>query len=229
MAFGNRYDPKTLDDLVIEPNNKRVLQMMVAGHLSDHLILEGTNGTAKSTIAKLLPRLKHGEDHDIEHVKACADFEINQKLLDRWQNLQALSRISGKAQYFVIDEVDTLKNNLPLLWQWLDEWRAHVTVIGTTNRLMAIPRALRSRSKVLTFKPVKAVDMLPRARFILQSEGLDVSEAFLLNELQSVESFGDIRKYMERLELVCCSIREDNAAAAMQTPPKKRLNMRRVK
>ena len=229
MAFNDKYDPQTLDDLVIEPNNKMVLEMMVKGLLSDHLILEGTNGTAKSTIAKLLPRLRHGQDYDIEHVKAHSGLVIDQNLLDQWQNIQAWSRIAGRAQYIMIDEIDTLGNNLSLFWQWLDEWRGHVTLIGTTNKVMAIPRALRSRAKVLTLKPVKAVDMLTRARFVMQSEGLDVSDSFLLNELQSVESLSDIRKYMERLEYVCHGLRDGNLVAPTQTPSNKRPKMRRVK
>ena len=229
MAFNGKYDPQTLDDLVIEPNNKMVLEMMVKGLLSDHLILEGTNGTAKSTIAKLLPRLRHGQDYDIEHVKAHSGLVIDQNLLDQWQNIQAWSRIAGRAQYIMIYEIDTLGNNLSLFWQWLDEWRGHVTLIGTTNKVMAIPRALRSRAKVLTLKPVKAVDMLTRARFVMQSEGLDVSDSFLLNELQSVESLSDIRKYMERLEYVCHGLRDGNLVAPTQTPSNKRPKMRRVK
>ena len=229
MAFNDKYDPQTLDDLVIESNNKMVLEMMVKGLLSDHLILEGTNGTAKSTIAKLLPRLRHGQDYDIEHVKAHSGLVIDQNLLNQWQNIQAWSRVAGRAQYIMIDEIDTLGDKLSLFWQWLDEWRGHVTLIGTTNKVMAIPRALRSRAKVLTFKPVKAVDMLPRARFVMQSEGLDVSDSFLLNELQSVESLSDIRKYMERLEYVCVNLRAGNLVAPTQTPSNKRPKMRRVK
>jgi replication-associated recombination protein RarA len=229
MAFNGKYDPQALDDLVIETNNKWILEMMVKGLLNDHLILEGTNGTAKSTIAKLLPRLRHGQDYDIEHVKAHPGLVIDENLLDRWQNIQAWSRVAGRAQYIMIDEADTLGNHLSLFWQWLDEWRDHVTLIGTTNKVMAIPRALRSRAKVLTLKPVKAVDMLPRARFIMKSEGLDVSESFLLSELESVESLGDIRKYMERLECVCLNLRAGNLAAPTPTLSNKRPKMRRVK
>ena len=229
MAFNDKYDPQTLDDLVIESNNKMVLEMMVKGLLSDHLILEGTNGTAKSTIAKLLPKLRHGQDYDIEHVKAHSGLVIDQNLLNQWQNIQAWSRVAGRAQYIMIDEIDTLGNNLSLFWQWLDQWRGQVTLIGTTNKVMAIPRALRSRAKVLTLKPVKAVDMLTRARFVMQSEGLDVSDSFLLNELQSVESLSDIRKYMERLEYVCHGLRDGNLVAPTQTPSNKRPKMRRVK
>jgi replication-associated recombination protein RarA len=229
MAFNGKYDPQTLDDLVIEPNNKWVLEMMVKGLLNDHLILEGTNGTAKSTIAKLLPGLKHGQNYDIEHVKAHSGLVIDQWLLDQWQNIQAWSRVAGRAQYIMIDEIDTLGNHLSLFWQWLDEWRGHVTLIGTTNKVMAIPRALRSRAKVLTLKPVKAVDMLPRARFIMKSEGLDVSESFLLSELESVESLGDIRKYMERLECVYLNLCAGNLATPTPTLSNKRPKMRRVK
>lgn len=229
MAFNDKYDPQTLDDLVIEPNNRTVLEMMVKGLLSDHLILEGTNGTAKSTIAKLLPRLRHGQDYDIEHVKAHPGLVIDETLLDKWQNIQAWSRLAGRAQYIMIDEMDTLGDKLSLFWQWLDEWRGQVTLIGTTNKVMAIPRALRSRAKVLALKPVKAVDMLPRARFVMQSEGLDVSDSFLLSELQSVESLSDIRKYMERLEYVCHGLRDGNPVAPTQAPSNKRPKMRRVK
>jgi DNA polymerase III delta prime subunit len=207
MAFNGKYDPKTLDDLVIDPTNKHVLELMIAGKLQDHLLLEGANGTAKSTIAELLPRLKHGSAYQIEHVLGHEDFEISQQTLDLWAAQQAWCRINHEACYIVIDEIDTIEHGLSLLWQWLDGRRDCVTVIGTTNKLMAIPKAMRSRMKCLTFRPVKAIDMLPRALQIIQAEGLEVNKAYLLSELQAVEGSGDIRKYMERLALVAIGLR----------------------
>lgn len=229
MAFFGKYDPKTLDDLVIDPNNKTVLEMMVAGQLQDHLLLEGTNGTAKSTIAELLPRLKHGEDYQIENVRCYEGFVIDQKMLDSWLNFYGLCRANHDAAFIIIDEINTLQINLSLFWQWLDQRRDCITVIGTTNKLMAVPRAMRSRMRCLTFRAVKAIDMLPRARFIMQSEGIVIDDGHLLAELGAIESTGDLRKYMQRLELLVHGIRSGSIATQSQAGEIKQSSIRRVK
>lgn len=229
MAFNGKYDPQTLNDLVIDPNNKRVLEMMVAGHIQDHLLLEGTNGTAKSTIAELLPKLKHGNDYQIENVRCYEGFVIDQKMLDSWLNFYGWCRVNRDAAYIIIDEIDTLDKNLPLFWQWLDQRRDYVTVIGTTNKLMAVPKAMRSRMRCLTFRAVKAIDMLPRAKFIMQSEGIAIDDDHLLAELVSVELSGDIRKYMQRLEILAHSIRAGSIATQTQASGIKQSSIRRVK
>lgn len=228
MAFDRKYDPKTLDDLVIDPTNKHVLELMIAEKLQDHLLLEGTNGTAKSTIADLLPILKHGSAYQIEHVHAHEDFAIDQQTLDLWSTHQAWCRVNHDACYIVIDEIDTINKGLALFWQWLDQWRDRITVIGTTNKLMAIPRAMRSRMKCLTFRPVKAIEMLPRARVIMQSEGIAIDDVSLLHELTAVESLGDIRKYMERLEFLAKS-HQSGSVSLQNQPVLARPKIKRVK
>lgn len=229
MAFNGRYDPHSLDDLVIDPYNKRVLEMMVSGQLRDHLLLEGTNGTAKSTIAALVPRLKHGEDCEVEHVKAFPGFALDQALLDKWVNMYSWNRINGNAFYLVIDEIDTIDKNHSLFWQWLDQWRDRIAVIGTTNKLMAVPRAMRSRMKCLTFRPLKAVDMLPRAAVIMRGESVVVDDARLLAELVTVEALGDIRKYLERLEVLVHDVRAGSIVPKAQTTHAHRPVIQRVK
>ncbi len=207
MAFNNKYDPKTLDDLVIDKNNLQILRLMTSQLIKDHLLLEGANGTGKSTITDLLPKLTHGQNYQVENIKAHEDFVIDKDVLLCWENFCGLARAQGDAAYIVIDEIDTIKKNHALFWQWLDTRRGTVTVIGTTNRLMAVPKAMRSRMKCLTFKPVKTIAMLPRAREIMKAENLVVNDNYLLSELTAVQSFGDIRKYMERLELVAVALR----------------------
>ena len=229
MAFNGRYDPKTLDDLVMDPNNRTVLEMIVAGTIQDHLLLEGANGTAKSTISALLPRLKHGDDHQIENVRCYEGFVIDQKMLDSWQNFYGWCRANRERAYIIIDEIDTLEKNLSLFWQWLDQRRDCITVIGTTNKLMAVPRAMRSRMKCLTFRPLKAVDMLPRAAEIMQAEGVLVDDARLLAELEAVEALGDIRKYLERLEVLVHELRAGSVVPTAQTTQAQRPVIQRVK
>jgi replication-associated recombination protein RarA len=227
MAFNHRYDPKSLDDLVIDSNNKRILELFVTKELTDHLLLEGSNGTGKTTVTKLLPVLTCGQNQQVEDVKGSEDFVIDEYVLYGWDNFIGLCRVQGLAPYIVIDEIDKIKKNLPLFWQWLDTRRGQVTVIGTTNQLVAIPRPMRSRMRCLTLMPVRAVEMLPRAEDIFREEGLRASKPFLLQELSLVESSADIRKYMERLELVAIALRAGvvrphvNATASKPAPFKR--------
>ena len=81
MAFKNKYAPKTLDDLVIDAANLRVLKLMASQQLKDHLLLEGTNGTGKTSIIELLPTLTFGTNYQIEEVMGHKDFVINESVL----------------------------------------------------------------------------------------------------------------------------------------------------
>ena len=229
MAFKNKYAPKTLDDLVIDAANLRVLKLMASQQLKDHLLLEGTNGTGKTSIIELLPTLTFGTNYQIEEVMGHKDFVINESVLNKWDNFISWGRFQDQASYILINEIDKITANLPLFWQWLDTNRECVTVIGTTNQVLAINKALRSRMKCLSLKPVTAINMLPRAQQIFASESLSIDEAYLLSELKAVEASGDIRKYLERMELVAIAIRsgEVNADGVLATTPQP--SLKRVK
>ena len=229
MAFKNKYSPKTLDDLVIDAANLRVLKLMASQQLKDHLLLEGTNGTGKTSIIELLPTLTFGTNYQIEEAMGHKDFVINESVLNKWDNFISWGRFQDQASYILINEIDKITANLPLFWQWLDTNRERVTVIGTTNQVLAINKALRSRMKCLSLKPVTAINMLPRAQQIFASEGLSIDEAYLLSELKAVEASGDIRKYLERMELVAIAIRsgEVNADGVLATTLKR--SLKRVK
>jgi replication-associated recombination protein RarA len=207
MAFNNKYDPKSLNDLVIDPNNLDILRLLANQAIKNHLLLEGTNGTGKTTITTLLPELIHGGNFSVEEVPGHEDFVIDSDCLCKWDNFVGFNRAQKIASYVVINEIDRIKRNLPLFWQWLDIRRDDVTVIGTTNKLLAVEKPMRSRMKCLSLQPIKAVEMLPRALQILQAENLRIDKAYLLSELQAVEHTQDIRKYMERLELVAIGLR----------------------
>jgi hypothetical protein len=83
--------------------------------------------------------------------------------------------------------------------------------------------------KCLSLKPVTAINMLPRALQIFASEGLSIDESYLLSELKAVDAFGDIRKYLERMELVAIAIRsgEVDADGVLSTTPQR--SLKRVK
>jgi len=59
-----------------------------------------------------------------------------------------------------------------VLWTVLDELGSDVMLILTTNNFMKIHPSLRSRCKVVEMPALTAQDVLARAQWIVQQEGL---------------------------------------------------------
>jgi replication-associated recombination protein RarA len=203
--------------------------MYANGALKNHLLLEGSNGTGKSSITKLLPKLTFGTDFQVLNVYGSNTVVIDEDVLATWNNFCSWCHINGDGAYIVIDEIDTILKHHSLLWQWLDSTAHQVIVIGTTNKLMAVPKAIRSRMKCLTLKPITALQMFPRAQAIMQAENVTIQSAKLLKELELIESIGDIRKYMERLELIAIGNQSMQSSSMNMSNIFNKHGMKRVK
>jgi replication-associated recombination protein RarA len=82
----------------------------------------------------------------------------------------------------------------------LDDLGSDVMLILTTNNFMKIHPSLRSRCKVVEMPALTAQDVLPRAQWILQQEGLILERDQLLTYLKPQQVSGDLRKYFGELD-----------------------------
>ncbi len=200
MDLLQKYLPTQLNELVITDDGVRyLLEDIVNGYKINNLLFIGTNGTAKSTIAKLLPTLIEGYEPFYNLIegeeKLDVGFEIN-----KLNNLNTFGgMMNQKYQYVIFNEIDKVKTNLALFWQLVDTWHSNIILIATANSYQSIDRCLRSRFKVVELANIKAIDFLPRAMKILSSEGISLEEAFVLSQLKLKENLSDIRKYMDVL------------------------------
>jgi|APCry1669190156_1035279.scaffolds.fasta_scaffold08410_2 replication-associated recombination protein RarA len=193
----SKYRPKSISDLVIpDIKIKTFLLDTVKGYGSNMILLNGTNGTGKSTIARLIPTLIEGYDPHWDILNGGTSFS-EEDAISQLKNIVSLARVLGQKYYYVIfDEIDKVNTSLSKLWQLIDTWPNDIMVIATSNDFMKIDKCMRSRFKVLNFPTIKARDFLPRAMEIFGKEKINLSAEYVLGELMKVENLSDIRKYM---------------------------------
>jgi len=191
------YHPKSLSELVIpDIKIKTFLLDTVNGSGSNMILLNGTNGTGKSTIARLIPTLIEGYVPHWEILNGGVSFS-EQDAIHKLQNIVSFTKFIGQRYFYVIfDELDKVNVSLSHLWQLIDTWPSNIMVIATSNDYMKIDKCMRSRFKVLNFPSVTAKDFLPRAMEIFVKEKINLSAGYVLDELKKVENLSDIRKYM---------------------------------
>lgn len=201
MTCAIKYAPQSLTD-VIYPNQavQTRINAYANGLLDSHIILHGPNGTGKSTISRLLPNAIVGgvamiESKDFDEILSKKD------LRSYLSNICTLNSNSAQRKaFFVFEEFDNATVNLNKLWTVMDAFADQLQVIISTNHEMLIHKSIRSRCDLINICKLTAQAVLPRAQFILKSEGLSLSDDYVLSYLQQADWSGDLRLYMRKLD-----------------------------
>lgn len=210
FLWRERYRPRTITDTILPDDLKQTFQQFVdQGNVPD-LILAGTSGIGKTTIAMAM----------LEEL-GCDYIVINGSLngnIDTLRNeiMQFASAISftGGRKYVILDEADYLNPNStqPALRNFMEEYSANCGFIFTCNDATRIIPPLHSRCTVVRFKFDQktriqlAVKFLKRVEYILQQEDVAYDKNALvavinkhmpdwrrvLNELQRYSISGSI-------------------------------------
>lgn len=201
--FTEKYKPRALNEIVFGSEEVTLMmQMYEKGFKSGSLILWGTQGTGKSTIANLLPAAVEGKKTTVDVVHAKEIKGNIYRLISRMQNGRSLAYIQEQRYYLVIEEFAFNDENCSVFWTELDKIQGDTMVIICTNEINKLPRSLVSRCECLEVLPASPAQFLGRAKWILDQEGLLLSDADVLKTLQSVAHLRDNRKYLSHLETV---------------------------
>lgn len=206
MSFVKKYAPKTLNDIVLEQSVKSKLDSYVRGGKKTPLILHGTNGLGKTSIAELLPSAMEG-GIVIHPLNSPTDtFDTVKDVISFFGNKYALNLCTfsgGNRDYFVLNEVYFTKRVALKLRDYIEDYEDVVQFIFTTNSYMKIDKGIRDRCDDIELKPSNPKDWLPRVQQILQAENVTISMPTVLKTITSqLASDSSNRQLLNKIEAV---------------------------
>jgi DNA polymerase III delta prime subunit len=205
-----KYRPKTVRDTILPAELKATFQQFVDQKNIPNLILAGSAGVGKTTIARaMLEEL--GCDYLV--INGSMNGNIDTLRNEILEFASAMS-LSGGRKYVILDEADYLNANStqPALRNFMEEFSKNCGFILTCNFVNRIIEPLHSRCSIVDFKipkkelPKLAQQMMERACMILNKESVKYDKAAVaellkkhlpdwrrtINELQRYSATGSI-------------------------------------
>ena len=195
--------PTTIDDFIFSnPSSERLIRKLVSGQVKvgecgkTGIVLYGTYGTGKTTLAKLLPELMesgyvalnhHARDEGLDpsqyfHLTSCGLGDNSTSVLSaiKARRHTAYWFTPSGTQYEVLDEVDMLTKAAQASLKALMTEMSRCTFIMTTNHLAKVDRGIVDRSYFVEMNAASPDLYLHVGRRIATSIG--VTDAELTDE-----------------------------------------------
>jgi len=196
------YRPKRIEDCVLPKNMKDIFQKFVDSGNIPNMILTGSSGVGKTTVARAML-----EEIDAEYLIINASMYGN---IDTLRNdiLNFASSVSFKEgrKYVILDEADYLNPNStqPALRNFMEEFSKACGFIFTCNYKNKIIPALHSRCTVIEFnvknsdKAKLAMCFMKRLENILQAENIPFERPVIAEVIQKY--FPDWRRVINEVQ-----------------------------
>ena len=198
-----RYRPRTIEDCILPESVKKQFQQFIAKKEIPNLLLSGTAGTGKTTIARALCN-----ELDCDYIIINGSDEGRQIDTLRTKIRQFASAVSfeGKTKVVILDEADYMNRDSvqPALRGFIEQFAENCRFIFTCNYANRLIDPLHSRTTVIDFKlapsdrPVLASKFLKRMEYILDTEGVEYSQRVLAELLN--KHFPDYRRVLNELQ-----------------------------
>lgn len=211
-----KYRPKTIEDSILPDHLKQTFQEFVNQGNIPNLLLSGSAGCGKTTVARAML-----EELGCEYIVINGSLNGNIDTL-RNEIMQFASSVSlmGGRKYVILDEADYLNPNStqPALRNFMEEFSRNCGFILTCNFKNRIIEPLQSRCSVVEFKikktdlPSLAMQMMKRLRQILELEGIEYDKAVLAELIK--KHYPDWRRVINELQRYSATGRIDSGLLA---------------
>ncbi|PHS22163.1 MAG: DNA polymerase [Robiginitomaculum sp.] len=197
-----KYRPKTIEDTILPSHLKTMFLEFIKKRNVPNLLLVGTAGIGKTTVAKaLLNEL----DSDYIVINGSMDNGID-ILRTKISNFASSVSFAGGRKYVILDEADYLvaKSTQPALRNFIEENSKNCGFILTCNYKNKIIEPLHSRCTVIDFKIPKSdmqgivTQFFRRSLQILDAENVTYDKAAVAKLVQTY--YPDWRRTINELQ-----------------------------
>ena len=197
-----KYRPHTIADTILPESLKKTFQTFVNQKNIPNLLLTGTAGVGKTTVARaMLEEL----ECDYLIVNGSLEGRSIDLLRNEIANFASSVSFSGGRKYVIIDEADYLGRELqPALRNFMEDLSSNCGFIFTCNFKSKIIAPLHSRCSVIDFKLNKddrvkvAAQFMKRLQQILKTENVKYDTAVVAEVLKKY--FPDWRRVLNELQ-----------------------------
>jgi len=196
------YRPKTIDDCILPQSLKTLFTSFVQKGELSNLLLSGTPGIGKTTVAKALC-----EQLNCDWIMINGSEEGGIDVLrNKIKNFASTVSLSGGKKVVILDEADYLnpQSTQPALRGFVEEFHKNCRFILTCNFKNRIIEPLHSRFSNIEFKvnpkdkPKLASRLFERAVFILKEQNINYEDKVLIELIK--KHFPDFRKLINELQ-----------------------------
>ena len=197
-----KYRPNTLSDCILPDELKSTFQEFVNQQNIPNLLLSGSAGVGKTTVAKaMLEEL--GADYIVVNGSLHGNIDT---LRTEIMNFATTVSFSEGRKYVILDEADYLnpQSTQPALRNFMEEYSKNCGFILTCNFKNRIIEPLQSRCSVVDFlfpkklAPSLAGSFFERVKNILEQEQVKYDEKVLVEIIQ--RHFPDWRRVLNELQ-----------------------------
>jgi|TARA_B100001094_G_scaffold262602_1_gene263783 DNA polymerase III delta prime subunit len=198
-----KYRPKTIKDTILSPELKTLFQTFVDNKNVPNLLLTGSQGIGKTTVAKaMLEEL--GADYIV--INGSDEGRLIDTLRTKIKNFASSVSLAGGRKYVILDEADycNAETVQPALRNFMEEFSKNCGFIMTCNFVNKIIQPLHSRCSVIEFKiankdkPSMAKELYARILNILKQENVSFEEKVIQQVLG--KHFPDNRRILNELQ-----------------------------